>query len=614
MIAMMSVSFFLIGLVGLMVVMFFVGIGVLVAAVTKRPGIVAMVGLAIFLLFGVGFALLIGVRSVSHANVHSGTYNTFAEVHDDPTIVHHDPTIVHPQMFDGAPMPNIGDGTTHMHQIMDGSGEAWSGMPTISTPVESSSRTHYRADFTVWIFLLPIAAIVALIVAAVSRLKSGSSSSSASRRGSWWPALLLIPVFAVLALSFLGFFGLRVTREFGGVPQMETLHHNLAMQQAAQQRAYAEATRAEELAKSQIRLRIAKDQRQNDMAKAKQLQESQRIAAAMNVQLQRHFATMDINQLIAIFESPKIKLSSTAEAPAAPEPPVAVATPVIPAAPAVTVPIVTVAEEKPNEVVEVAKPQDKPAEVADDQTKQASEKKKDQPQTDDNAAVIAATELPTPIEKTEPLPDWVDDQPGMVGDDWREVVATDEYATAEEARRATDVCLMLKTAERIQTLAGRYVDHSRPSITFHRDTVLADGNVILVRGEPVISGDHRLYLLRKMGIGIDEIRRSVVREEHLASRDSRRAFDTMYKNYTLAQFTPWFDGQLRKHWDAYLRQERFAMVGVGAGSVLGLLGFVFGLLKIDTWTKGYYTKRLFLGVPAAIIGGFALIAFLSEIN
>ena len=48
------------------------------------------------------------------------------------------------------------------------------------------------------------------------------------------------------------------------------------------------------------------------------------------------------------------------------------------------------------------------------------------------------------------------------------------------------------------------------------------------------------------------------------------------------------------------------MVGVGAGSILGLLTLVFALLKIDTWTKGYYTKRLFLGVPAAIIGGLLL--------
>ena len=52
------------------------------------------------------------------------------------------------------------------------------------------------------------------------------------------------------------------------------------------------------------------------------------------------------------------------------------------------------------------------------------------------------------------------------------------------------------------------------------------------------------------------------------------------------------------------------MVGMGAGSVLALLSLVFALLKVDTWTRGYYSKRLFLGVPLAIIGGLLLVSLL----
>ena len=52
--------------------------------------------------------------------------------------------------------------------------------------------------------------------------------------------------------------------------------------------------------------------------------------------------------------------------------------------------------------------------------------------------------------------------------------------------------------------------------------------------------------------------------------------------------------------------------GLGAAMVaVGLLGMVYGMLKVDTWTKGYYTKRLFLGVPAAIIGLVTLVALLT---
>ena len=56
------------------------------------------------------------------------------------------------------------------------------------------------------------------------------------------------------------------------------------------------------------------------------------------------------------------------------------------------------------------------------------------------------------------------------------------------------------------------------------------------------------------------------------------------------------------------------MVGVGAVSILGLVGLVFALLKVDTATKGYYTKRLFIGVPLAILGFFGLYAMLVEMG
>ena len=90
-----------------------------------------------------------------------------------------------------------------------------------------------------------------------------------------------------------------------------------------------------------------------------------------------------------------------------------------------------------------------------------------------------------------------------------------------------------------------------------------------------------------------------------------RSFGPMKKLYLQIEFTPAVDRELRRHWDAGERRERVAMVGVGAGSVLGFIGLLFALLKVDTWTKGYYTKRLFIGVPAAIIG--ALLLLLIEI-
>jgi hypothetical protein len=108
-----------------------------------------------------------------------------------------------------------------------------------------------------------------------------------------------------------------------------------------------------------------------------------------------------------------------------------------------------------------------------------------------------------------------------------------------------------------------------------------------------------------MGIGIDFIRSEIAKKEYVETVE--RSFGPMKKLYVQVEFSPSIDQELRQRWEEVRRQDRFAVVGVGAGSVLGLLGLVFGLLKVDTWTKGYYTKRLFFGVPAAIIGLITLL-------
>ena len=43
------------------------------------------------------------------------------------------------------------------------------------------------------------------------------------------------------------------------------------------------------------------------------------------------------------------------------------------------------------------------------------------------------------------------------------------------------------------------------------------------------------------------------------------------------------------------------MVGIGAGWVMALLGTIFGYLKLDTLTRGYYTRRLQLVAGAVIL-------------
>jgi hypothetical protein len=194
-------------------------------------------------------------------------------------------------------------------------------------------------------------------------------------------------------------------------------------------------------------------------------------------------------------------------------------------------------------------------------------------------------------------PAWVDDPPKRVGHVWREVIETDQYATADECYRAADIYLQLATYDHLARLVGlrNHADGTRPNPMHHFN--LADG-----------FPDGRLGHLASMGIGIEYIRREIAKDEYLET--SERSFGQMKKLYTLIEFPSGVDNELRARWDTYRRQERFAVVGAGAASVLGLLGISWGLLRFDTFTKGYYTKRLFLVVPAMIIALVALLALM----
>jgi len=185
-------------------------------------------------------------------------------------------------------------------------------------------------------------------------------------------------------------------------------------------------------------------------------------------------------------------------------------------------------------------------------------------------------------------PSWVNDPPKRVGQTWREVLETEEFVTADEAYKAADSQLLLATYNHLRRLTGESL---RP---FTERLSSAD------------SPPAGFTLFSSFGIGIDYIRREIAQDEYMETVE--RSFGPMKKLYTLIEFTPAVDRELLAKWNSYRRQERFAAVGLGAGAVLGLLALAWGLLKMDTWTRGYYTKRLFLGVPGAIIIG--IISFL----
>ena len=100
-------------------------------------------------------------------------------------------------------------------------------------------------------------------------------------------------------------------------------------------------------------------------------------------------------------------------------------------------------------------------------------------------------------------------------------------------------------------------------------------------------------------MGGDYVRRELCTDEYVDVIDS--SVGEMRKTYSLVEFNEAQDAMLVDRARSYSRQEGLLDVTLIGGGVLASIATLFGLLKVDTWTRGYYTKRLFLGVPAAII-------------
>lgn len=176
-----------------------------------------------------------------------------------------------------------------------------------------------------------------------------------------------------------------------------------------------------------------------------------------------------------------------------------------------------------------------------------------------------------------PKPDWVLAPPKQIGNVRRIVLESDPFATEEECRRELD-------AKMQKVVVERAIELSHASFRGNR------------------FGDPNLY---NLGLGEDYIRRELCTDEFLDVIDS--SVGEMKKSYVLLEFNEAQDALLVDRARAHARREGLFDTTLLAGFLLGGVATLFGLLKIDTWTRGYYTKRLFLGVPAAIIGVLALL-------
>jgi hypothetical protein len=175
-------------------------------------------------------------------------------------------------------------------------------------------------------------------------------------------------------------------------------------------------------------------------------------------------------------------------------------------------------------------------------------------------------------------PDWVDYSPRLAGPVQRVVIEAGPYATLTECHGVLRDEMARVVLERVQELATEWL--GRPAYVPHLESMRL-GNAFIVRellaDEPYVE------------VG-------------------QASFGETKTAWALLEFDPADDARLLAAWQGYARRDGIGITIACSALVLAVLGLVFGLIKVDTWTRGYYTKRLFLGVPAAIIAVVMLLA------
>jgi hypothetical protein len=180
-----------------------------------------------------------------------------------------------------------------------------------------------------------------------------------------------------------------------------------------------------------------------------------------------------------------------------------------------------------------------------------------------------------------PAPEWIDDSPEAVGNVYRVAVSSDPFTTPAECRSQLRHKVEAIVAAHLGKLArqangGRHVEV--PNLDWLG-----------------ISPEYIAAELCSQGEYVETITTSV---------------GPMKRVHTLVEFAPPQEQYLLDRWLGYARVQSIELVAGLSSLVVAGLALVFGLLKVDTWTRGYYTKRLFLGVPAAIIAVFFLSALI----
>lgn len=190
--------------------------------------------------------------------------------------------------------------------------------------------------------------------------------------------------------------------------------------------------------------------------------------------------------------------------------------------------------------------------------------------SDEADPITIGSDSPAP-KSAVPRPDWLDRESRFMEDSQSMVLTAGPYASLPEVRQELERQLAEVTMERLR---------QRSDAPKSQNATFDD-----------------------LQMPMSELLPLVVRAQFTETSTSPTFFGDMKTTHLLVKFEPETESKLLHAWTEHSRRQGIKFVAETAGGTLGVLALVAGLFRFDTWTRGFYTKRLFLGVPAAIIAG-----------
>ncbi len=200
----------------------------------------------------------------------------------------------------------------------------------------------------------------------------------------------------------------------------------------------------------------------------------------------------------------------------------------------------------------------------------------------DQAATVPAATAPSAAKPSAPPPEWVQQPPGRSGTVFRRVVTSDPFSTDEECYHQLDGKMLVVACRYLADRVGNHWQRSFDQIADER-----------------VQFDLARRRLGSLGVDAAYLWKNACKQKEYREFIASSVNDVgdaqlgpMRRIHALLEFDERVERFLVQRWENRERVERLGLASVCAAAVLGLIGVVFVYLKIDTATRGFYSRRL----------------------